>query len=115
MPWNLIIGDHVIVGDHATFYSLTAIHIGDRSVISQMCYLCTGTHNYQSLNFELVCKPIHIGMDCWLAMDVFVNPGVTIGDRSVVGARSSVFCDIPADIIAVGTPARYLKPRKITD
>ena len=113
IPWHTILGDDVVIGDFATLYSLGVIRIGSGTVVSQMCYLCAGTHNYQSRTFELIRKPINVGEDCWLAADVFVGPSVIIGDRSVVGARSSVFTDVPADVVVVGTPARFLKPRKI--
>ena len=58
-------------------------------------------------------KPITIGQDCWLGGNVIVLPGVTIGDRVVVGAGSVVTRDIPSDSLAVGNPARVI--RKIED
>ena len=57
--------------------------------------------------------PIHIGKNCWLGAGVIVVPGVTIGDNSVIGAGAVVTKDIPANVVAVGTPARAL--RKIGD
>ena len=57
--------------------------------------------------------PIVIGKRAWLAADVFVGPGATIGDGTVVGARSSVFSDLPAWVLAAGTPAKPLRPRKL--
>ena len=50
--------------------------------------------------------PIEIGDQCWIAADVFIAPGVTIGAGAVVGARSSVFSDIEAGALAFGSPAR---------
>ena len=41
---------------------------------------------------------------------VIVCPGVTIGDRAVVGAGSVVTLDIPADSVAAGNPARIIRP-----
>jgi maltose O-acetyltransferase len=40
---------------------------------------------------------------------VIVCPGVTIGDNSVIGAGSVVVQDIPANVVAVGNPARVLR------
>jgi putative colanic acid biosynthesis acetyltransferase WcaF len=51
----------------------------------------------------------------WVATDVFVAPGVRIGHGAVVGARSSVFRDIPPGTIAVGTPAKVIRLRKMRD
>jgi putative colanic acid biosynthesis acetyltransferase WcaF len=50
----------------------------------------------------------------WVAADAFVGPGVTIGSRSVLGARSSAFGDLPADVVAVGNPAKVIKRREFT-
>jgi len=44
-------------------------------------------------------------------MDVFVAPGVTIGRGAVVGARSSVFHDVPPGTISIGTPAKVVGQR----
>jgi putative colanic acid biosynthesis acetyltransferase WcaF len=49
--------------------------------------------------------------EVWLANDVFVGPGVTIGKGAVVGARSSVFRSLPAMMVCFGSPAVAKKPR----
>ena len=57
-------------------------------------------------------RPITIGENVWLGANVTVLPGVTIGDRAVIGAGSVVTRDIPADSIAVGNPCRVVKSVK---
>lgn len=47
--------------------------------------------------------------DCWLGGGVTVCPGVTIGDRCIIGAGSVVVKDIPSDSIAVGNPCRVIR------
>jgi acetyltransferase-like isoleucine patch superfamily enzyme len=54
-------------------------------------------------------SPVRIGNNVWLGFDVCVLPGVTIGDGSIIGARSVVASDIPAYVVAAGNPARPLK------
>ncbi|CAN0530686.1 unnamed protein product, partial [Laminaria digitata] len=51
----------------------------------------------------------------WIAADVFVAPGVTIGEESVIGARSSVFTDLPAWKVCVGSPAKPVRDRVMKD
>ena len=92
-------------------YSLGEIHIGAHTVISQRSYLCAGTHDYTRPSFDISAPPIHIGDQVWIASDVFVAPGVSIGDGAVIGARSSVFHDLPEGMVCVGSPAQPLKPR----
>jgi putative colanic acid biosynthesis acetyltransferase WcaF len=65
--------------------------------------------------FDLVAKKIIIESEVWVATDVFVAPGVRIGHGSVIGARSSVFSDIPPGVIAMGTPARVVGQRRVRD
>src|SRR5688572_28724711 len=109
----LDIGDDVTVGDDAILYSLGPIKIGARSFISQYAHLCAGSHNSTRTDYPLLREPITIGEDCWIAADAFVGPGVTVGDRTVLGARASAFSDLPADVVAVGNPAKVLKAREL--
>jgi maltose O-acetyltransferase len=53
-------------------------------------------------------RPITIGDNVWLGGGVIVCPGVTIGPNTVVGAGSVVVRDLPADVVAVGNPARVV-------
>lgn len=110
-PWKVSIGDHSWIGDEVVLYSLGEIQIGSNSVISQRSYICTGTHDYQSEDFLIYSKKITIGNKCWLATDVYVAPGITIGDFTVVGARSSVFNDLPSGKVCIGSPAKPVKDR----
>ena len=57
--------------------------------------------------------PVVIEDSVWLGANVVVMPGVTIGKNSVIGAGSVVTRDIPANVVAFGTPCRVIRP--ITD
>ncbi|MFA6046937.1 MAG: WcaF family extracellular polysaccharide biosynthesis acetyltransferase [Phycisphaerales bacterium] len=111
IPWNVTIGDDVMLGEHCIIYSLGHITIGDRAVISQYSHLCGGSHDYRTRGMMLLRVPVTIGADAWIAADAFVGPGVTVGEGTIVGARSSVFSNLPAWKICVGNPARVLKDR----
>jgi len=91
------------------------IAIGMRTTISQYSFLCTASHDYRQDSFPLVTAPITIGDRVWITADVFVGPGVTIGDGAVVIARSSVFDDVAPWIVAQGNPARPIKARRFDD
>jgi putative colanic acid biosynthesis acetyltransferase WcaF len=113
IPWNLTVGCQTIIGDDVILYCLGAVTIGQRVTISQLGHLCAGTHDHTRPDFPLLRSPIEIGDDVWLAADVFVGPGVRIGTGVVVGARSSVFHDLPAWQVCLGTPAKPVKERKM--
>jgi maltose O-acetyltransferase len=54
-------------------------------------------------------KPIRIGSDVWVGGAAVICPGVTIGDRSVIGAGSVVTRDVSADVFAAGNPCRVIR------
>ena len=110
-PWKLTIGDYSWIGDDVVLYTLGEIEIGAHAVISQKGYICTGTHDYKSPDFRIYAQKITIGEKCWLATDTYVAPGVTIGEGTVVGARSSVFKDLPSGKICIGNPAKPIRDR----
>jgi maltose O-acetyltransferase len=57
-------------------------------------------------------RPITIGDNVWLGGGVIVCPGVTIGENSVVGAGAVVVKSLPANVLAVGNPARVIRRLK---
>lgn len=112
-PWKVKIGDRVWIGDHAELYSLGEIEIGSDVVISQKSYLCAATHDYTKPSFDMIDKKITIESQVWVATDVFVAPGVTVGCGALIGARSSVFSDMPAGMVCIGSPAKPVTARRI--
>jgi phosphonate metabolism protein (transferase hexapeptide repeat family) len=58
---------------------------------------------------------VTIGHDVWIGHGAIVLPGRSIGTGAVIGAGSVVTKDIPAYSIAVGIPARLLRPRFAPD
>ncbi len=110
-PWKLEIGDHSWVGDNVELYSLGPIRIGRNAVVSQGSYLCGGTHDHRDPSFPIIAHPVVVEDEAWVASQVFIAPGVTIGRGAVVGARSLVLADVPAGMIAAGHPAKVRGPR----
>ena len=111
-PWKVEIGDYSWIGDHAELYSLGPIRIGANAVVSQRSYLCAATHDYGHADFPIIAAGIEIGDQAWIAADVFVGPGVTIGNGAVIGARSSVFADIAPYAMAMGSPGAGSRRRE---
>jgi len=110
-PWKVSIGDFSWLGDDVVVYSLSEISIGEHAVISQRSYLCGGGHDYKKYTFDIYADNITVGDEAWIATDVFIAPGVNIGNGCVVGARSSVFCDLPEGMVCTGSPAKPVKLR----
>jgi acetyltransferase-like isoleucine patch superfamily enzyme len=115
VPWNVEFGDDVVIGDHAIVYSIGKITIGRATNISQYSHLCACTHDYTTRRFPLLSPPIVIGEEVWIAADAFIGPGVTVGDRAVVGARATVVKDVPSDQVVAGPDATIVKRRILED
>ena len=110
-PWNLRMGRYASIGEEAWVYNLGRITIGEFTTVSQRVFLCAGTHDYTKSEMPLLTPPITIGKGVWIAADVFVGPGVHIGDYAVVGARSVVIKDLPPEMVCAGHPCKMIKPR----
>lgn len=113
MPWNLEMKDHACIASGVDCYNAAPITIGINATISQRSYLCTASHNISSSRHEQIEKPIIIGDRAWVAAEVFIGPGVTIGEGAVVGARGCVFRDVEAWFVVGGNPAKFIKKREI--
>jgi maltose O-acetyltransferase len=88
------------------------ITIGDDVQIGPNVQLLTATHPIEPeprrAKWEGA-QPIAIGDNVWLGGGVIVCPGVTIGENTVVGAGAVVVRDLPANVVAVGNPARVIR------
>jgi putative colanic acid biosynthesis acetyltransferase WcaF len=112
-PWNLQMGDHSCLSEGVDCYCVAKITIGKHSTVSQYSFLCSASHDYTEPDMPMTCAPIAIGDQVWITADVFVGPGVSIGNGAVITARSSVFSDIPSWVVARGNPATPFKRREI--
>jgi maltose O-acetyltransferase len=91
---------------------VATVTIGDDVNIGPNVQLLTPTHPVAAgprrEKWEAA-LPITIGNNVWLGGGVIVLPGVTIGENTVVGAGSVVTRDLPANVVAVGNPARVIR------
>jgi len=55
---------------------------------------------------------ITIGDNVWIGMNCIILKNVTIGENAIIGAGSLVKEDIPANSIAVGSPAKVVRTLK---
>lgn len=118
-PWNLEMGAHSTLSEDVDCYSVEKIKVGAYATVSQYSFLCTASHDYldpailTQPQMPLIAAPIVIGERVWIAADVFVAPGVTIGNGTVVLARSTALHDLVPWIVAAGTPAKVLRHREL--
>jgi maltose O-acetyltransferase len=109
---NIHIGARTAVNYHLTALDVARITIGDDCLIGPNVQLLTPTHPVEPgprRDKLEAARPITIGDNVWLGGGVVVCPGVTIGDNAVIGAGSVVTRDVPANVVAVGNPARVVR------
>ena len=108
------LGKNVYANFNLTLVDDTHIHIGDFVMFGPNVTLATASHpvapefrNRESpLQFNI---PIIIENNVWIGAGVVVVPGITIGENSVIGAGSVVTKNIPANVVAVGSPCQVIR------
>lgn len=120
-------GKRCFVNFNFTVLDTCPVTIGDDVFFGPNCSLLTPLHpllpserrmrqradgSYYDLEYG---APITVGDGCWIASDVKILPGVTIGAGTVIGAGSVVTHDIPAGVLAAGNPCRVLRELTETD
>jgi maltose O-acetyltransferase len=109
---NMMVGEKVFFNFNCVVLDVAQVTIGNRTLFGPNVQVYTATHplNYKERASGLeLGKPIVIGNDVWVGGSVVICPGVTIGDRSVIGAGSVVTKDIPPDVFAAGNPCRVIR------
>ncbi|MCW2784548.1 MAG: maltose O-acetyltransferase [Marmoricola sp.] len=109
---QLVVGDRVFANFGLTALDCAPITIGDDTQIGPHVQLLTPTHPFDADERRSkveAADPITIGSNVWIGGGAIIVGGVTIGDNAVIGAGSVVTEDIPANCLAVGSPARVIR------
>lgn len=112
---RLQIGDDTVIQPFAHIGAAECIEIGRGVLMASHVYITDHDHDFSEpsspviSNRRLVIAPVRIGDFVWLGERVMVLKGVTVGERSVIGAGSIVTRDIPPLSLAVGSPARVVR------
>ncbi len=109
---NIKTGDKVFFNFNCVVLDVMQVTIGSRTLFGPNVQIYTATHpmNFMERAAGLeFARPVTIGEDAWIGGSVVICPGVTIGDRAVIGAGSVVTRDIPSDVFAAGNPCRIIR------
>lgn len=113
------LGRNCRIGDNVHLAALHSIQIGDECLFASKVFISDLSHgsygedgcdpSIPPNDRPLIGSSVVIGDNVWLGENVCVLQGVTIGSGAVVGANATVSRDLPANCIAVGSPARPIK------
>ncbi len=111
---EIFIKKGVCIYDYTVIDIHTKLEIGENTLIAPFCYITDYDHVIKDKNKPIIeqgynAKSIVIGKNVWLGARVIVLKGVNIGDNTIIGAGSVVTSNIPANSVAVGSPARVIK------
>jgi acetyltransferase-like isoleucine patch superfamily enzyme len=91
------------------------VEIGEHCMFANHCFITDASHRFDDPDTPVPWQgftskgPTRVGDNVWCGAGVVITSGVTIGERSVIGANSVVTGDIPPFSIAAGAPARVLR------
>jgi acetyltransferase-like isoleucine patch superfamily enzyme len=91
------------------------VEIGDHCMFANGCFVTDGNHRFEDPERPVPWQgfttrgPTRVHDNVWCGVNVVVTSGITIGERSVIGANSVVTSDIPPYSVAAGAPARVLR------
>ncbi len=114
--YNIEIGEDFFSNYNLVILDCAGVSIGNNVMVGPNVGIYTAGHpvhfedRLEGYEFAL---PVHIGNNVWIGGNVVINPGIKIGDNSVIGSGSVITRDIPPDVIAVGNPCKVL--RKLTE
>jgi acetyltransferase-like isoleucine patch superfamily enzyme len=117
---RFVLGSRTIILQLANINATKPVIIGDDTGIGGHCLIFTHGAWLNVLDgYQAAYEPVTLGKSVWLPWRVFVMPGSTIGDGSVIGANSLVAGNIPPCSLAVGSPAKVIRsapafPRTVT-
>lgn len=110
-PWNLSIGDFTAIAEGVDCYCVSRIEIGSKVAISQRSFLCTASHDINSLHRPLIHASIKIEDHVWICAQAFIGPGVFLGRGSVVAAGAVVTKSFGDWVVVGGNPGKQIKSR----
>jgi acetyltransferase-like isoleucine patch superfamily enzyme len=112
---ELEIGEGTIINLGCMLAATERISIGSHCMFANYCFVADADHRFDDATVPVTWQgmqpkgPVTIEDNCWFGTNCVVTGGVTIGERTVVGANSVVTKDLPAGVIAAGAPARVLR------
>lgn len=111
--YNLHLGPNVFLNFNCVLLDVMPIHIGAGTEIGPAVQIYAADHPRDPAirRSGLECgKPVTVGQHVWIGGGAILLPGITVGDRAIIGAGSTVTRDVPPGATVAGNPARPLRP-----
>jgi len=110
--YNIHVGKNFYANFDCVILDVCRVEIGRNCQIAPGVHIYTATHPLNAserTNGLEYGKPVTIGDNVWIGGQAILNPGVTIGDNSVIASGAVVTGDVPDDVVVQGNPATVVK------
>lgn len=110
--WNITLGKQFYCNTGCVILDGAPVKIGEHVLLAPNVHIYTATHAINPDERSALIQwtePVCIGNKVWVGGNSTICPGVTIGDGSIIGAGSVVTKDIPANVVAGGSPCRIIR------
>ncbi len=114
-PGRIRIGAGTFLNLGVQVAAVELVEIGAHCMLANGCFVTDANHRFDDPVLPVPYQgftskgPTRLGDNVWCGANVVVTSGVTIGERSVIGANSVVTADVPPYSIAAGVPARVIR------
>ncbi len=104
-------GDYVLISPGCRISASDEIIIGDSVMMANGVYITDSDWHgiYDRVARPKEAHPVHIGNNVWLGDHATVLKGVTIGDNSIIAAKSVITRNVPSNVVMAGNPAQIVK------
>lgn len=108
---NIRLGRKCFFNFNCVVLDVCRVTVGDHTLFGPAVQIYAATHPLEAelRRTQEYGKPVTIGSDVWVGGGAIICPGVSIGDRTVIGAGSVVTRSIPAGVFAAGNPCRVIR------
>ncbi len=113
--YNIYAGSGVFFNFDCTILDVCKVEIGKNVKFGPGVHIYTATHSKDPLKRRELLesgKPVSIGDDCWIGGRTVILPGVTVGNRCIVGAGAVVVKNVPNETTVAGNPAKPITHRQ---
>ena len=113
---ELSIGAKTVFGQECTISAFQHVAIGRECIIADRVMMIDFDHGMVEVERPIreqgiYKRDVNIGHNVWIGYGACVLRGVTIGDNAVIGTSSVVTCDVKANSVVGGAPARLIRMR----
>jgi acetyltransferase-like isoleucine patch superfamily enzyme len=114
---ELSIGAKSVLGQECTISTFQSITIGRECIIADRVMMIDFDHGMVEVERPIreqgiYKRDVSIGHNCWIGYGACILRGVTVGDNAVIGTSSVVTCDVPANAVVGGIPAKVIRMRE---